>query len=56
MTDVSGLVYVPASALNVPQLSPFSVELSRVTVRVEVSRPDSESAPSVSENETDAAL
>ena len=53
---MSGFEYVPASALNVPQLSLFNVALSRVTVREDVSRPDSESDPSVSENETDAVL
>jgi len=31
---------VPGSALKLPQLSPASVALSRVTVRVVVSRPE----------------
>ena len=53
---MSGLENVPASALNVPQASPFSVALSRVTVRDDVSRPDWESDPSVSEKDTDAVL
>ena len=49
---MSGLVNVPESAVNVPQESPLSDADSRVTVRVDVSRPEPESLPSPSENET----
>ena len=55
-TAVSGLVYVPASALNVPQESPESVALSRVTVRVAVSIPEPPSVPSPSVKLTELAL
>ena len=49
----SGLEYVPASDVKLPQLSPFSGADSRVTVREEASIPEPPpSLPSPSENVT----
>ena len=46
---MSGLENVPASKLKLVHVSPERVPVSRVTVRVEVSRPEPASAPSPSE-------
>jgi hypothetical protein len=51
---VSGLVKVPASGVKPEQVSPLSVPVSRVTVRLEVSRPEALSEPSPSVKPTEA--
>jgi hypothetical protein len=51
-------VNVPASAVKLEQLLPERVPVSRVTVRLEVSRPEppTSSEPSPSEKVTDALV